>query len=92
MSAANPSKAGVVTRAQNSEQHPGMVDAKRKRRTKADMERQRALLKEEKRVRVQKEVESVERSAQLEEGMAAEDFAAKSAHPRNYPCALFYLP
>ena len=61
MPKANPPAECPVTRAKNADQHPGnpIIELKAKRRTKAEMEHDRALAKEKKEADARKKAEGV---------------------------------
>jgi len=71
-----------VTRPTNASQHPRLAGAIRKRRTKAEIEHDKALLQEKKDAIAKKKALGIARVAQLEDRMATEDSGAESAHPR----------
>jgi hypothetical protein len=72
-----------VTRATNANQHPGLAGATiKKRRTKAEIEHDKALLQEKKDVLAKRKALGIARVAQLEDRMATEDSGAEDAHPR----------
>ena len=71
-----------VTRPTNASQHPRLAGAIRKRRTKAEIEHDKALLQEKKDTITKKKALGIARVAQLEDRMATEDSGAESAHPR----------
>ena len=87
----DPSTERRVTRAKNVDQHPGLIEPKRKRRTKAEIEHDNALLQEKKEALAREKADSVARVAQLEDKMAVEDSGAESAHPRNSRGTLLHL-
>jgi hypothetical protein len=78
MADTNPSAGHQGTR---TEQDPGKV--RKKRRTKAEMARDRALQEEMKNEKKRQQTESIARIAELEDRMAIDDAGAESAHPRN---------
>lgn len=78
-----PAPERPVTRAKNADKHPGQVDQKRKRRTKAEIENANAVLQKEKDEKVRKQKEGITKIAQLENQMAIDDASTESAHPRN---------
>jgi hypothetical protein len=81
MSEINPPTECRVTRAKNANQHLGLLAPKKKRRTKEEIERDKALLQEKKEANAREKPASVTRVAQLEDRMAVEDSGAESAHP-----------
>ena len=83
MADTSPSAERRATRATNADQHPGLAVQNRKRRTKAEMARDRALLEEKKTEKSRQQTQSFERIAELEDRMAIDDAGAESAHPRN---------
>jgi hypothetical protein len=78
-----PTVTRPTTRAKNANQHPGRVGQTRKRHTKAEIERDNALLQQEKEAEAQKKNEGIARVAQLEDKMAIDDTKTGGAHPRN---------
>jgi hypothetical protein len=78
----NPPTQRPTTRAKNADQHPGRVD-KKYRRTKAEIEHDRAMLQEKKEAKEQAKKAVIARVAQLEDQMAIEEANIGSAHPRN---------
>jgi hypothetical protein len=83
MADTSPSAGRRATRATNADQHPGLAVQIRKRRTKAEMARDRNLLEEKKAEKSRQQTQSIERIAELEDQMAIDDAGAESAHPRN---------
>lgn len=84
MADAKPSAIGQNTTAANVDQHLGKVPpVRKKRRTKAEMARDRALEEKMKKEKAQQQAESVSRIAELEDQMAIDDAGAEGAHPRN---------
>jgi hypothetical protein len=72
------------TRAKNANQHPGQVDQIRKRRTKAEIAHEDALLQAKKEEKTRKQNKAIMRIAELEDQMAVDDVGAENAHPRNH--------
>jgi hypothetical protein len=72
-----------TTRAKNANQHPGKIGQIRVRRTKAEIEHDKAVLREKKQAEEQKTNEGIARVAQLEDKMALDEADAGSAHPRS---------
>lgn len=95
MSDMNPSSERRTTRATNAGQHPGhaVIGIVRKRRTKEEMARDKALLAVKKAEENLKKVQGIARIAELEDRMAIDDAGAGSAHPRNHKgsCLVFAL-
>jgi len=84
MADANPPvERRVATRTTNANQHPGRAVPIRKRRTKAEMARDKALLEEKKAEKKRQQTKGIERIAELEDRMAIDDAGAEGAHPRN---------
>jgi hypothetical protein len=83
MSDTNPSAERRATRATNADQHPGRVFSIRKRRTKAEIARDNALLEEKKAEKQLQQTQGIARIAVLEDRMAVDDAGAESAHPRS---------
>jgi hypothetical protein len=79
----DPPTGRPVTRSKNANQHPGKVVQMRKRRTKAEVEEERALLRAKKEAEKQKKDEGIARVAQLEDKMALDDANIGSSHPRS---------
>ena len=71
-----------VTRAKNVDQHPGLTGPTRKRRTREEIEHDKALLQEKKDAAAKKKALGIARVAQLEDRMTIIDSGAESAHPR----------
>ena len=82
MEDSNPSAERRVTRTTNANQHPGRVLI-RKRRTKAEIARDKAALEEQKNEISRQHMQVVTRIAELEDRMAIDDAGAEGAHPRN---------
>lgn len=72
-----------TTRAKNANQHPGMIGQTRKRRTKAEIARDEALLLAKKEAEKKRKDEGIARVAQMEDKMAINDANVRSAHPRS---------
>ena len=70
------------TRAKNANQHPGRVN-KRRRRTKAEIEHDRAILQAKKETSQQEKKDIIERVIELEDKMAVDEANVGSAHPWN---------
>jgi hypothetical protein len=70
------------TRSKGSSQPAQVLVEKRKRRTKAEIERDNALLEEKKRAKDEKKQGSVARVAELEDNMAVNDANSINVHPR----------
>jgi len=83
MAKTNPSTERLGTRSTNADQHPGRAVPIRKRRTKAEMARDNALVEEKKSEKKRQQTKSVARIAELEDRMAIDDAGAEGAHPRN---------
>jgi hypothetical protein len=83
MSDTNPSAERRATRATNADQHPGRVFSIRKRRTKAEIARDNALLEEKKAEKQHQKTEGIARIADLEDQMAVDDTGAESTHPQS---------
>jgi hypothetical protein len=66
---------------QSTNKHPGLL-VKMKRRTKAEVERDRALKQMERALKEKEREDNILRVAQLEDRMAIEDANEESAHPR----------
>ena len=81
---ADPPTGRLATRSTNANQHPGRVVPVRKRHTKAEMERDKALQEEKKipKKRCQQN-KGIEHIAELEDQMAIDDASAEGAHPQN---------
>lgn len=84
MSDTNPSTGRRTTRPTNADQHPGQValDQIRKRRTKAEIARDKALQEETMINKKKQATKSITRIAELEDQMAVDDASTDSAHPR----------
>jgi hypothetical protein len=67
---------------QNANKHPGLL-LKKKRRTKAEIEQEKALKQMERALKEKEKDANVLRIAQLEDRMAIEDANEESAHPRH---------
>lgn len=80
---ADPPTGRLATRSTNANQHPGQIVPIRKRRTKAEMERDKALQEEKKAEKRRQQNKGIERIAELEDQMAIDDASAEGAHPRN---------
>ena len=82
---ANPSAERLATRSQttNVDQHPGRIDQPRKRRTKAEIARDNALLEEKRNEKRRQQAKGIAQIAELEDRMAIDDAGAEGAHPRN---------
>jgi hypothetical protein len=65
----------------NANKHPGLL-VKKRRRTKAEVEQERALSQRERALKEKKKDDSILRVAQLEDRMATEDANSECAHPR----------
>ena len=87
-----PAERRVATRTTNADQHPGQVVPIRKRRTKAEMARDKALADEKKAEKKRQKTKGIARIAELEDQMAIDDAGAEGAHPRNQKgsCILFF--
>ena len=72
-----------ATRATNANQHPGVPDQIKKRRTKAEMAWDKALQEEARYQKERQETESINRIVELEDQMALDDASTESTHPRN---------
>lgn len=79
----NPPTERPATRAKNATQRPGKVLQTRKRRTKAEMERDRALQQERKQTEKTRKNKGIASVAQLEDRMAINEANIESAHPRS---------
>ena len=80
----NPSTERRATRPSNAEQHPGLVAVPiRKRRTKAEIERDRAHKEDQKAKKNHQQAQSITRIAELEDRMVIDDASAEGAHPQN---------
>ena len=95
MSDTNPSSECRTTRATNAGQHPGhaVTGTIRKRRTKEEMARDKALLAAKKAEENLQKAQGIACIAELEDRMAIDDASAESAHPRNHKgsCLVFAL-
>jgi GH15 family glucan-1,4-alpha-glucosidase len=80
----DPPTGRPVTRSKNANQHPGRVVQVKKRRTKAEVESDRALLLAKTEAEKQKKNEGISRVAQLEDKMATDDANIGSTHPRSH--------
>jgi hypothetical protein len=91
MADTNPSAEGRATRTRttNADQHPGLAVPVRKRRTKAEMARDKALLEEQKAEKKRQQTQVIERIAELEDRMAIDDADAVGSHPRNQKGSCF---
>jgi hypothetical protein len=78
----NPSADRRATRTANADQHPGLVLKTRKRHTKAEIARDKALEEEQKAKKMSQKNKGIQRVAELEDQMAIDDANAESAHPR----------
>ena len=72
-----------ATRAKNANQHPGRIEQPSKRRTKAEMDHDRALQQEKKEAEKKRKNDGIARVAQLEDKMAIDEANIASAHPRS---------
>lgn len=94
MSDTNPVER-LATRAGNARQHPGRVSQPRKRRTKEEMARDKAIAEEKKERKKRQQTKGIARIAELEDRMAIDDAGVEGAHPRNQKgslsCAFFRL-
>ena len=77
----NPPAERRATRPTNANQHPGMVVPVRKRRTKAEMARDRALEEERKAEEKRQKTKGITRIAELENRMAIDDANTAGTHP-----------
>src|SRR5882762_9478686 len=96
MSDTNPSADRRTTRATNAGQHPGhavMNPMIRKRRTKEEMARDKALQEVKKAEENLQKAQSITHIAEMEDRMAIDDAGAESAHSRNHKgsCLVFTL-
>jgi hypothetical protein len=80
----DPPTGRPVTRSKNASQHPGKVLQMSKRRTKAEVEHDKALLRSKKEAETQKKNEGIARVAQLEDQMAIDDANIGNSHPRSH--------
>jgi len=80
----DPPTGRPVTRSKNANQHPGKVLQTRKKRTKAEVELEKALLLSKKEAETQKKNEGIACVAQLEDQMAIDDANIANSHPRRY--------
>lgn len=78
---ANPTTRRMATRGTNAAQHPGAVDAKKHRRTKAEMELDRIKKKAEADALEAIQKAKVERIADMEESMAVDDANEETPKP-----------
>jgi hypothetical protein len=86
-----PSDGRLATRATNAGQRPGLAHHTfRKRRTKEEIARDKALEDEQKHQKKNQRTKSVARIAELEDRMAIDDASAENAHPRNQKSLLSY--
>jgi hypothetical protein len=78
-----PQSERMATRSKNAHQHPGKIVEPKTRRTKAQIEQDKELLRIAKEEKEAKKQAGIMRVARLEDKMAAEDNNTDSAHPRH---------
>lgn len=83
MANTTPSRGRPATRSTNANQHPGQVFQTRKRRTRDEMDRDKALQEEKKEQKKRQQTKGITHIAALEDRMAVDDANTDGAHPRN---------